>query len=121
VSYRPLAFVAGLTFADYVLWNWSLNAGHDLLALVSGLTLPALALASAWTLALTLIRMLGSSTRGSNRAGSARRSAIARRADGGRERRRGGEPTTSPSTSGALDRPPAGASSSPSSPGKLAA
>jgi len=67
VSYRPLAFVSGLTLGDYLLWNWSLNANHDVLALVSGLTLPPLALACAWILALTVIRLIGSSTRRSRR------------------------------------------------------
>jgi hypothetical protein len=69
VSYRPLAFVSGLTFGDYLLWNWSLNSGHDVLALVSGLTLPPLALAFLGMLALTIMRMVGNSTRRSAAAG----------------------------------------------------
>jgi hypothetical protein len=47
-------FVSGLTVADYMLWNWSLNSNHDVLALVSGLTLPPLAVGWVWLLALTL-------------------------------------------------------------------
>ena len=43
VSHRPLAFVPGSPLGDYLLWNWSLNGNHDVLALVSGLTLPPLA------------------------------------------------------------------------------
>ena len=43
MSRRPLVFVSGLTVGDYLLWNWSLNGNHDVLALVSGLTLPPLA------------------------------------------------------------------------------
>jgi hypothetical protein len=67
VSYRPLVLVSGLTFGDYLLWNWSLNANHDVLALVSGLTLPPLALACLATLAVNLLRLLGRSTRLSGR------------------------------------------------------
>jgi hypothetical protein len=68
VSYRPLAFVSGLTLGDYLLWNWSLNANHDVLALVSGLTLPPLVLACAWLLAVNLIRLVGGSSRRSGRS-----------------------------------------------------
>ena len=63
MSYRPLAFVSGLTLGDYLLWNWSLNANHDVLALVSGLTLPPLALACSWMIAATLIRIVRGTTR----------------------------------------------------------
>jgi hypothetical protein len=80
VSYRPLAFVSGLTLGDYLLWNWSLNANHDVLALASGLTLPPLALACAWMIALTLARMIGGTTRRAGRAGASTR---ARRAGEG--------------------------------------
>jgi hypothetical protein len=59
VSRRPLVFVLGLTVGDYLVWNWSLNGNHDVLALVSGLTLPPLALASIWLLAITATRLLG--------------------------------------------------------------
>jgi ethanolamine ammonia-lyase large subunit len=80
VSYRPLAFVSGLTLGDYLLWNWSLNANHDVLALVSGLTLPPLALACAWMIAMTLIRIVGGTTRRSGRsAASIRARATAER------------------------------------------
>jgi hypothetical protein len=58
VSQRPLVFVVGLTVGDLLLWNWSLNSNHDLLALVSGLTVPPLALASLWLIALSLGRLL---------------------------------------------------------------
>jgi hypothetical protein len=68
VSYRPLAFVSGLTLGDYLVWNWSLNANHDVLALISGLSLPPLFLACAWLLALSLIRLVGGSSRRSGRA-----------------------------------------------------
>src|SRR5262249_43947298 len=50
---------SGLTIGDYFLWNWSLNGSHDVLALVSGLTLPPLAAAFVWLVALTAARLLG--------------------------------------------------------------
>ncbi|MCW3017778.1 MAG: hypothetical protein JWN10_86, partial [Solirubrobacterales bacterium] len=56
-------FVSGLTVADYLLWNWSLNSNHDVLALVSGLTLPPLAVAGLWLLSLTVARLLARSAR----------------------------------------------------------
>jgi len=64
VSHRPLATVSALTIGDYVLWNWSLNGNHDVLALVSGLTLPPLAIAFAWLLVLTVARLFAGRRRG---------------------------------------------------------
>jgi hypothetical protein len=63
VSHRPLVLVFGLTVGDYLLWNWSLSAGHDVIALVSGLTLPPLAVAFLWLLALSVARLLARATR----------------------------------------------------------
>ncbi len=63
MSHRPLVLVFGLTVGDYLLWNWSLSAGHDVLALVSGLTLPPLAVAFLWLLALSGARLLARVTR----------------------------------------------------------
>ncbi|MGO9761483.1 MAG: hypothetical protein ACLP1Q_09530 [Solirubrobacteraceae bacterium] len=60
---RPLVFLSGLTVGDYLLWNWSLNANHDVLALVSGLTLPPLAVASLWLLTLAVARLIARSAR----------------------------------------------------------
>jgi len=78
VSRRPLVFVLGLTLGDYLLWNWSLNGNHDVIALVAGLTLPPLAVVAAWLLAMSTARLL---------AGIARRPA--RTVRRGRQRRRG--------------------------------
>ena len=58
MPFRPLVFLSGLTAGDYLLWNWSLNANHDVLALVSGLTLPPLALAVLWLLAVAVARVI---------------------------------------------------------------
>jgi hypothetical protein len=55
--------VSGLTIGDYLLWNWSLNGNHDVLALVSGLTLPPLAIVVLWLLALTVARLLARTSR----------------------------------------------------------
>jgi hypothetical protein len=63
VSHRPLALVSGLALGDYLLWNWSLNGNHVVLALVSGLTLPPLVVAFLWLLALGLARLIARFTR----------------------------------------------------------
>jgi hypothetical protein len=76
VSHRPLAIVTGLTIGDYLLWNWSLNGNHDVLSLVSGLTLPPLAIAFLWLLVLTIARLISDRGRG---ARPARRAAGRRR------------------------------------------
>ena len=110
MSLRPLVFVLGLTVGDYLLWNWSLNSNHDVLALVSGLTLPPLAVASLWLLALSGARLIASRTRRQT-GRSARRGA-------GRLRRRRGQPTTAAAP---LEEAPASAASASRSSGKLAA
>ncbi len=71
MSYRPLVLVGGLTLGDYLLWHWSLNSNHDAIALISGVTLPPLAVALVWILALGVMRALV----GRGRAPAPRRSA----------------------------------------------
>jgi hypothetical protein len=88
VSHRPLVFLSGLTFGDYLLWSWSLNGNHDVLALVAGLTLPPLAVACVWLLVLSVARVIASTAR--RPRGSVRRRASRRRAS----RRRGPQPST---------------------------
>lgn len=61
--HRPLVFVSGLAVGDYLLWSWSLGGNHDVLALISGLTLPPLAVACLWLLALSLARLIARSAR----------------------------------------------------------
>jgi hypothetical protein len=48
-----------LTVADYALWHWSIAGGHDILLLVSGLTLLPLAAATLALLALGAARLCG--------------------------------------------------------------
>jgi hypothetical protein len=111
---RPLALVSGLTLGDYLLWNWSLSDGHDVLALVSGLTLPPLAIACVWLLAVSLARLLARSTRRSP-VHAGRRRAHA-------EREQQHPARGSGTTAGTSDQPPASATgSSARSPRKIAA
>jgi hypothetical protein len=62
-----LVFLAGLTIGDYLLWSWSLDHNQTVLALVSGLTLPPLALMSVWLLALGCGRLIAHLARGRGR------------------------------------------------------
>jgi hypothetical protein len=63
---RSLTVLLGLTLGDYLLWNWSLhgslNGERDVLALVSGLTLPPLILACMWMLTMSVARLIARST-----------------------------------------------------------
>jgi hypothetical protein len=56
---RPLAVVGVLAFGDYLLWNWSLGANHDVLALVCGMTLIPLLIALVWLLLVAVVRLIG--------------------------------------------------------------
>ncbi len=80
MSHRPLAIVTGLTIGDYLLWNWSLNANHGVLALVSGLTLPPLTIAFLWLVALTAARLIARSSRARARASAAKHADASARA-----------------------------------------
>ena len=108
--HRPLAIVSGLTIGDYLLWNWSLNGHHDVLALISGLTLPPLAIALLWLLALTLARVLASTTRRSRARPVTRASAALGKRRQSRSRRHAldGSPAT-----GALEQSSASSSAAP--------
>ncbi len=50
--------MSGITAGDYLLWSWSLGGNHEVLALVSGLTLPPLAVACLWLLVLSFARLI---------------------------------------------------------------
>ena len=58
MSHRPLVLVSGLTFGDYLLWHWSLNGNHEVIALISGLTLVPLAVTLLWLLVVSVGRVL---------------------------------------------------------------
>jgi hypothetical protein len=97
---RPLVFVSGLTVGDYLLWNWSLEGNHVVLALVSGLTLVPLAVVCLLLLALTAARVIAHSTRTAGRlTGRAGRRRARLRAAGASRARAAGQPPTSTTTS----------------------
>jgi hypothetical protein len=52
-----------LSLVDYALWNWSLGASHDVLALVAGLTLIPLLIVLAWLVFLSATRLAGGAAR----------------------------------------------------------
>jgi hypothetical protein len=58
VSRRPLVTVPALTLGDLLLWHWSLTAPHTILAIVAGLTLPPLLVASMWLVGLACVQLL---------------------------------------------------------------
>ena len=113
MSHRPLVFFSGLTVADSLLWNWSLNSNHDVLALVSGLTLPPLAVASLWLLSLTVARLLARAARRPTRRRAGHAVAVIRH---GRRRRQPAARTGS-----TLEEPTAAVTASGASSRKLAA
>jgi hypothetical protein len=87
VHHRPVALVSVLALGDYLLWNWSLQGNHDVLALISGLTLVLLAIALVWLVALNAGRLLA---RIAQRPAARRGAAHTRAAP--RSTRRGGAP-----------------------------
>lgn len=119
MSHRPLVFVSGLTVADYMLWNWSLNSNHDVLALVSGLTLPPLAVGWVWLLALTVVSAIARSAwrpAARTRIRSIRRA----KATAARERQQRSDGATA-AASIALEEGPAASAAAGTSSRKLAA
>jgi membrane protein implicated in regulation of membrane protease activity len=58
VRLRALAFLLVLTAGDYLLWDWSIAGGHDIVSLVAGLTLLPLAAVSFGGLVLAAGRLL---------------------------------------------------------------
>jgi hypothetical protein len=118
VSHRPLAILCGLTLGDYLLWNWSLSANRGVLALVAGLSLPPLAFACLWLLAVTVGRLLASWARRARAAPDDRRHAVAARSRRATDHRA----RTSPAARAPADQSAAPAARSPApSSGKLAA
>ncbi len=72
MQHRPLALVSVLAVGDYLLWNWSLQGNHDVLALISGLTLVLLAIALIWLMALNATRLLSGAARRRGATGARR-------------------------------------------------
>jgi hypothetical protein len=107
VPHRPLALVSALGVGDYLLWNWSLSHSHDVLALISGLTLPPLVIAALWLLALSVARLLARSTR--RTPGSSQADARTREAE------------RSSAPSGSFEQSPAPSSQTAASSRKIAA
>ncbi len=115
MSHRPLVFVTGLAIGDYLLWNWSLNGNHDVLALVSGLTLPPLAVAWLWLLAMSAARLIArTARRPAGRVG--RRRTASRRGETARE-----HPQQTAAPGLPLDEPPTSNTPAGRSSRKLAA
>jgi hypothetical protein len=63
VFHRPLVLVGALAGGDFLLWNWSLSANHDVLALIAGVTLLPLAAASLLLAALTTLQLASRASR----------------------------------------------------------
>jgi hypothetical protein len=119
VSQRPLVFVSGLTVGDYLLWNWSLGGNHDVLALVAGLTLPPLAVATLWLLALTIARLIARTA--SRPAAHAGRRAVRGASSAKARRRTRARRRTAPAVATRADAPQPVSASSDRPPRKLAA
>ena len=66
VRYRALAGPLALTGGDYLLWNWSLSSGHDIVALIAGLTLLPLVAVSGGLVGLLALSLLARFARGSS-------------------------------------------------------
>jgi hypothetical protein len=82
VRLRALALLLVLTASDYLLWNWSIADGHDVVSLVAGLTLLPLAAVSFGGLVLmggrAMAWLFGRSST-SNKAGRVSREPVASR------------------------------------------
>lgn len=82
VRLRALALLLAITAGDCLLWHWSVNAGHDVVALAAGLALLPLIALSAGALGMSVLRATGRSLRrastgrpGTRRSGAAREGA----------------------------------------------
>ncbi len=87
---RSLAVVGVLTLGDYLLWNWSLGANHDAVALVAGMTLIPLLIALTWLVVVAIARLLAHAAQRPRASGAGARAAAA-----GRGARAGGRPRRS--------------------------
>ncbi len=83
---RSLAVVGVLALGDYLLWNWSLSANHDVVALVAGMTLIPLLIALTWLAVAAIARLLAHAAQLPKAGASARATGGA----AGRDARAGG-------------------------------
>ena len=84
---RSLAVIGVLALGDYMLWNWSVGANHDVIALVAGVTLIPLLIAFTWLVVVAVARLLAHAAQRPRARG-----ASARAAGAGRDVRAGGRP-----------------------------
>lgn len=63
---RALVLLLPLTGIDYLLWDWSVAGSHDVLALISGMTLLPLAVLSSWLIGVSALRLLAQTLRRSS-------------------------------------------------------
>ncbi len=82
---RSLAVVGVLALGDYMLWNWSVSANHDIVALVAGVTLIPLLIALAWLVVVAVARLLAHAAQRPRASGAGARAGAA-----GRDARTGG-------------------------------
>jgi hypothetical protein len=94
---RSLAVVGVLALGDYVLWNWSVGANHDVVALITGVALIPLLIALAWLMVVAVARLLAHVAQRPRANGTGVRAAVAGRdaRAGGRRRSRVGVSTAS--------------------------
>ncbi len=78
---RALLFLLALSAGDYLLWQWSIAGGHDIVSLLAGCTLVPLAAVSAYRLVLAGASLLSLGARLSR--GRSRASAPAKRVSRG--------------------------------------
>jgi hypothetical protein len=64
---RALVLLLPLTAVDYLLWDWSVAGSHDVLALISGMTLLPLAVLSLWLIGVGALRLFARTLRGSSK------------------------------------------------------
>jgi len=96
---------------DYLLWNWSLTNGHDVVALIAGLTLLPIGAAWVWLLTLSLARLARLLVRSARRGSSI----SARRRGAGAGAHRDPQRAREPGVAARALEEPAGASTAASS------
>jgi hypothetical protein len=62
VPYRSLGIFGALSVGDYLIWNWSVAGNHDVVAIISGLSLPVLLVVLILLAIRNFLSLLNSST-----------------------------------------------------------